>query len=240
MRILAGFGLGVAGCLAAALSALALFAAPPRAGADTIVTVVSGAPNYRRFGNPQFLQTLAGGSFDNPALSDTLTLQVRGQRPITGTLTDAQEFGPPLIFRNLGGGGAIDLQIPNARWLFQAVYAGSDGPGDTLVSDGLVFFNFGRTAHLWLGSNWFDPANFPTPVDSGLFPGLQLPPEQVIPGLFDPNTGNLQLAPGSVPGLAPAPEPATLTLLGFGTAGLLGYSWRRRRRLGQEGTEGPQ
>jgi hypothetical protein len=27
----------------------------------------------------------------------------------------------------------------------------------------------------------------------------------------------------------PAPEPASLTLLGVGAAGLLGYGWRRKR-----------
>jgi hypothetical protein len=42
---------------------------------------------------------------------------------------------------------------------------------------------------------------------------------------------NINVPTGGSFTLAPAvPEPASLTLLGIGAAGLLGYTWRRRRR----------
>ena len=44
---------------------------------------------------------------------------------------------------------------------------------------------------------------------------------------FD-NSGAL-LVDVSGPGVAAAPEPATLTLLGIGVAGMAGYGWRRRK-----------
>ncbi|HEV3415827.1 MAG TPA: hypothetical protein VG056_03420 [Pirellulales bacterium] len=53
-------------------------------------------------------------------------------------------------------------------------------------------------------------------------PTLTLTPETVVGGLDD-------LAPAA--GLGSTPEPAGLTLLCIGAAGLAGYSWRRSRRI---------
>jgi len=35
-------------------------------------------------------------------------------------------------------------------------------------------------------------------------------------------------------GIAPVPEPASMTLLGIGVAGIMGYGWRRRRQVAAE------
>jgi hypothetical protein len=47
----------------------------------------------------------------------------------------------------------------------------------------------------------------------------------VIPGFF----GLIDGGGLTMPGYAPAPEPASIVMLGFGAIGMLGYGWKRRK-----------
>jgi hypothetical protein len=46
---------------------------------------------------------------------------------------------------------------------------------------------------------------------------------------FDPSDIIIVASGGPPAATTPAPEPASLTLLGLGALGLLGYGWRRRQ-----------
>src|SRR5262249_25015678 len=108
-------------------------------------------------------------------VSDALSLTLFGQGTVSGAISEAGEARGILPPGNCGpnatcgvffpnAGGAINIRIPGANWFFQAIFVWAE-PGDSAISDGLVFWNSGDNANLWLGSNFVDPNSFPGPND---------------------------------------------------------------------------
>jgi len=116
-------------------------------------------------------------------------------------------------FTLLGGGGYTDtwhLDIPIAA-----------GQGNSFV------YRVLDQIRLWPGANVTESGADPSGFLSITLPDVgNVTPESLgvsitfASGIASPN---LQ------PSATAAPEPASLTLLGLGAAGLLGYGWRRRK-----------
>jgi hypothetical protein len=218
-----------AGSSALLATALALFVAP-QARAGTIVTVFSQAPNWA-LGSPQFVSV--GGCLDRDnffanscgvGTSDTIRLQVPTRAGIFGTLFDnlAGE-GPGGLLNNAG---AIDLVIPNARWIFPRWFLFQDSPNEgNFASDALYYVNTATQAHLILISNNsdLDPSQLPS-IDL-IYPGTSstLGTPTDLSSSLDTN-GNFTVTMDNP--LQESPEPSSMLLV---LPVLAGIALARRR-----------
>ena len=174
---------------------LALFVAPSPASADTSFAIFTPFPNWAKFGVPQFpilracseLDLFPGTCFG----SDAESLQLPG-------------FGPTFLI-NLeapAGVGALDIIVPNARWLFPRFFVGRDAPAvlEPFGSDAIFLFNTrgglgGGQAHMFLVSNNSDDPLNPDPgfcaaLDASN-PGIcaTMPAPVDVSSGIDPTTG---------------------------------------------------
>src|SRR6266851_3487193 len=217
MNMLAGFVKRAVTSSALVLMALAQFAGPRLASADVYIPLFSQAPNWA-LGSPQFVALGGCSELDGipgtcGGLSDRLSLQVLTRPAVSGILTEAGEARPPVIFR-VGAGGAVDITIPNANWVFPATYLWRDGPLETVASDGLWLFNTRTTAHAWLGSGISDLDGSALPGDADikdLYSDAILATQTIdITSAIDPTTGNFTVP--NPPDIQ-TPEPSSIPIL---------------------------
>src|SRR5215471_10296085 len=115
----------------ALIATVSILLGASEARAGVVVTLTSQAPNWA-LGSPQFATLTGCSDRDNIVnscgvnVSDFLTLQIPTRPAISGTLTEAGE-GPGGVLNNAG---AIDLIIPNARWLFPRWFLFQDAPNE--------------------------------------------------------------------------------------------------------------
>jgi PEP-CTERM motif len=149
--------------------------------------------------------TIFGTEFGNPAFNIAVVLSITAipdfnAPPLATAL--GTEVGPDLVFTGLN----ITL-APGTYWISAWV--------NRSFTDGGQWF-WSRTTPI-LGSQHFihNPG--------GGFGFGTVP----LPGGVIPPSSDLAFR---IEGTTAIPEPASLTLLGFGTVGLLGYGWRRRKQ----------
>ena len=234
----------------AVLFAFAVFFVPQLGHADVVVAVTTAVPAVL----PQIPGITVCSNIDSlgatcGGFSDGLTLTLLGQGSAFGVITDAGElpnnlFGPCGPLATCGnffpaGGGAINIRIPGANWAFQAIFVWRDSVGEfPNVSDGLVFWNSGGNANLWLGSNFFDPPpsfpgpnNFPAASFFDVFAELapvgldSLTPIDISDSIHVDSQGNFTFPTAQIPSIVPEPS-SVVELLLAALATLLGLAWR--------------
>ena len=110
------------------------------------------------------------------------------------------KFGGDLLVGNFGDGTINGFNPTNGTWLAQL----DDPNGNPIVNQGLWGITFGNGGNGGFTNTLYFGAGIPGPdmvEDHGLF--------------------------GSI---SPVPEPGSLTLLGTGFMGLIGYGWRKAKR----------
>jgi hypothetical protein len=193
--------------------------------------VVTGAPNFVKFGNPQPLKSFSaltcigacGGFLDSVSLS---LLNGAG-----GSASDT------VAGFNAGTVGS-DVSIPFAKWVFPAAFIWTDaGPTG---GGGFAFFNSIGTLNGVFGVPFAnelivgDPPASPTTFQllealDGVLGGNGVLPSPIDISSDIGSDGSVNIPSGDVPGTAPAPEPSSIGWL-FPAVGSVAIVLRRRIR----------
>ena len=163
-----------------------------------------------------FIYTYTGTSFVGDTSNVTVTIEVSDASVMTGVIT------PP------------DITTALLQYTDTSTPGESFGPATATVSG---FFEVDKTTGAININQLLITAAAPPPGSAVEF--LPLSPStseyMAIAPAESAGVGDWVVmhttAAGPEPNITPAvPEPASLTLLGIGTAGLLGYGWHRRKR----------
>jgi hypothetical protein len=156
----------------------------------------------------------------------------------TGTFNDGAVLSGTVTFNDTGGLVAASLQVTLAGMVVVDTSMGQP----TVGLSQLIGFD-GKTYDNLEGGDFLDQASLDLIFLASSIPGsssVTIQPTAPV-GPFGSESSSYLPANGDFPiffstgELTPeaptsAPEPASLTLLGIGAVGLLGYRWRRRRR----------
>jgi hypothetical protein len=161
-------------------------------------------------------QFVASGQLGNTAFGNALvTLTFTGD---TSTI-----FTNGILFTNATPTATVNVQGVGTATFTQAM-----GVEDNQLLQGFEFFRISSVTELLLLAgppfNTFDLQSSVEPVSP--FSSIQSNQFGTTAGTFELATAN---DISSTFTATAAPEPASLTLLGIGVAGLLGYGWRRKR-----------
>ena len=191
----------------------------PAAAGIVVDSMVLPSPLWGVFGSPQFISVVPFSDADvGAALSDRLTIGVRGFNPVVGNILEpANDVTPE---------HALLASIFNTNWLFGPI-AFPLGP-DVPAEDWIIFYNVGIFANVLF---WSDP--FIDPPDAPPAAMVALLPPDVAAALVtgpsvDQNADGTYTLPIPNNSSAQAPEPLSLLLIGAGLSGLGLLSWRRK------------
>jgi PEP-CTERM motif len=160
-------------------------------------------PNYGV--DPLFSFSYSDGTNSANALLTTISIGTNKFLATSGTL-NVTAGGAKGTYSLFAGGPGQTTSPLDSFYYDDVIYQGSN---PFLDIDGLLFVGHGLEINIWGNA----PGNY---------------------SFFTSNTTQqypIQVTVANSPAsLTAVPEPATLTMLGFGIAGLAGYGWRRRKQ----------